>query len=125
MKYLVLEPFAVKTSQVKKELQTGQLITLSTDKALKLLNEGKITPAEKVTYKVYSEPLQAFLWVVETDQDMHSLRTQGISEAVYTWQDIKELRKLPKEHLKAIHEVKEVLPLSSIEEITTEKGDRH
>ncbi len=124
MKYLVLEPFAVKTSQVKKELQTGQLITLSTDKALRLLNEGKITPAERVAYKVYSELLQAHLWVVETDQDMHSLRTQGISEAVYTRKEIKELRKLPKEHLKAIHEAKELFPLSSIEEITTEKGEK-
>ena len=71
MRYKVLEPFRVKTSKEEMELQAGQVITLPQDKAIRLLNEGRITPIDKVAYKVYSEILQAYLWVVETDKDMH------------------------------------------------------
>ena len=63
MKYQVLDTFTVKTSQGEIELQPGQVITLPHETAIKLLNEGKITPVEKVAYKVYSEILQAHLWV--------------------------------------------------------------
>lgn len=117
MKYQVLELFKVKTSQGEMELQPGQIITLPKDKAIKLLNEGKITPIEKVAYRVYSEILQAHLWVVDTVEDMHSLRSQGIAETIYSHDEIKELRKLSKEDLREIHKVKEIFPESTIEEI--------
>lgn len=117
MKYQVLDTFKVKTSTGEMELQAGQIITLPYDKALRLLNEGKITPVERVAYKVYSELLEGYLWIVETDQDMHSLRSQGISEAIYTHHEIRELKKLSKEDLKEIHKVKEVFPISTIAEI--------
>ncbi len=44
MKYQVLEVFKVKTSQREMELQPGQVITLPQDKAIRLLNGGKIIP---------------------------------------------------------------------------------
>ena len=123
MKYKVLDSLKVQTSQGRMELQPGQVITLPHDKAVRLLNEGKVTPIEKVAYKVYSEILQAYLWVVETDQDMHSLRSQGITEAIYTYPEIAELKKLSKEDVKEIHRVKEIFENSKIKEIL-EKGER-
>ncbi|MGQ9571049.1 MAG: hypothetical protein ACUVUQ_09475 [Thermodesulfovibrionales bacterium] len=117
MTYQVLDTFRVKTSRGEIELQQGQVITLPHDKAIKLLNEGKITPIENVAYKVYSDILEAYLWIVDTDHDMHSLRSQGVSEAIYTADEIKKLRGLSKESLKEIHKVKEVFPESTVEEI--------
>src|SRR4030067_1489110 len=117
MKYQVLAAFKVRTSQGEIELQPGQTITLPYDKAIRLLNENKITPIQKVAYKVYSEILEAYLWVVDTDQDMHCLRSHGVAEAIYTHREIRELKKLSEEDLKAIHIVKEVFPESTVEEI--------
>ena len=117
MKYKVLETFKVKTTKEEIDLQPGQVITLPHDTAIKLLNEGRITPVERVAYRVYSEILQAYLWVVETDEDKHALRSQGATKAIYTGYEIEELKKLSKEDLKEIHRVKEVFPESCIEEI--------
>ena len=39
------------------ELQPGQFITMPHDLAIRLINEYKITPVEKVAYKVFSEIL--------------------------------------------------------------------
>lgn len=116
MRYRVLETFKVRASQEEMELQPGQVITLPHDKAIRLLNEGKITPVERVAYKVWAEILQAYLWVVETAQDMHSLRYQGVTEAIYTADEIKKIRGISKDSLKEIHKVKEVFPGSTIHE---------
>ncbi|MDA8103909.1 MAG: hypothetical protein M0Z71_00870 [Nitrospiraceae bacterium] len=120
MKFKVVEPFRVKTSGTETLLNAGQLITLPTGKALKLLNEGKIIPAERVAYRVFSEILQAFLWVVYGPEDMAALRARGIIEAIYTGQEITALRKLPKEALRTIHEAKEIFPGSRVEEVKHE-----
>ena len=127
MKYKVLDRFKAKTSEGEMELQPGQVITLPHDKkAIKLLNEGRITPIEKVAYKVYSEILLAYLWVVETNEDMHSLRSQGISEGIYTADEIKKLKGLSRDSLKEIHKVKETFEKSKITEVkineTTKKN---
>ena len=115
MKYKVLDSFKALTSEGEMELQPGQVITLPHDKAIRLLNEGKITPIEKVAYKVYSEILQAYLWIVETDEDMHSLRSQGIKEAIYSHDEIRTLKGGEKDSLKAIHQVKEVFEDSHVD----------
>jgi hypothetical protein len=117
MRYQVSDTFKVKTSKGEMELKTGQVITLPHDKAIKLLIEGKITPIERVAYKVYSEILQAYLWVVDTDEDMHSLRSQGINEAIYTGDEIRNLKNLCKDSLKEIHKIKQVFPESIVEEV--------
>jgi hypothetical protein len=118
VRYQVLELFKVKTSKEEMELQPRQIITLPQDKAIKLLNESKVRPIEKVAYKVYSEILQAYLWVVETDEDMHSLKFKVVSEAIYTGEEIRKLKGLDKDSLKVIHKVKEVFEGSKVEEIT-------
>jgi hypothetical protein len=60
--------------------------------------------------------LQAYLWVVDTDRDLHSLRSQGVREAIYTSNEIKK-KESDKESLRAIHQVKEVFDNSKVEEI--------
>jgi len=117
VRYKILDNFKVKTSKGELELQAGQVITLPKDKAISLLNEGKITLIDKEPYKVYSEILQAYLWVVETDQDMHSLRSNGVTEAIYTHDEIRELKNMGKDSLKEIHKVKEVFENSKIIEV--------
>lgn len=117
MKYKVLDSLKAQTDRGEMELQAGQIITLPYDKALRLLNEGKITPIERVAYKVYSEILQAYLWVADTDEDMHSLRAKGI-KAIYTGDEIRKLKGLGKDSLKEIHKVKEAFEGSRVEEIT-------
>lgn len=124
MRYQVLEAFKVKTSKEEMELQPGQVITLPHDKAIRLLNEGKITPTEKVAYRIYSEILESFLWITADDEDMHLLRSQGKTEAVYTKDEIKKLRGLSKDSLIEIHRVKEVFESSRIKEVKIkERGD--
>lgn len=44
MKYTVKEPFTVKTSQGEQVLQAEQVIILPHEAAIRLLNEGRITP---------------------------------------------------------------------------------
>lgn len=123
MRYQVLEPFRVKTSQQGEiELQPGQIITLPKDKAIRLLNDGKITPIEKVTYKVYSEVLGCYLWVVDTNEDMHTLMSQGFSEAIYSADEIKKLKGMDKDSLKTIHKAKETFPESTIKEVTKKEN---
>lgn len=119
MKYTVLDSFKAQTKQGVTELQAGQIITLPTEKAIRLIEEGIITPVERAAYRIYSEILQAYLWVCETDADMHSLRGQGITEAVYTADEIRKLKGMDAEALKAIHQVKEVFENSEIKDITS------
>lgn len=123
MKFKVLKEIEVEIPEGIMTLIPDQVIQLSKAEAIPLIQAYLIQPIEKVAYKVYSEILQAYLWVVETDQDMHSLRSQGIKEAIYTYPEIAELKKLSKEDVKEIHRVKEIFENSKIKEIL-EKGER-
>lgn len=119
MKYRILQPFKSVTANGEQELQPGQEITMEDrETAFRLLSKGKIEPVGKVAYKVYSEVLKAFLWVVVDDKDRETIRaSQGVSEAIYSYDEIKEPRKLSKEDIKEIHKVKETFPESSIKEV--------
>ena len=61
MTYKVLIKFKAITDRGEMEVQAGQIITLEKEKALGLLNDGKIIPTEKVAYRIYSKILNAFL----------------------------------------------------------------
>ena len=117
MKYKVVEMLKAKTLQGEIQLQTGQIITLPLDKAIKLLNEGKIAPLEKIILKVYSEILETYLWVVFDEKDMETLRSQDIKETIYTDDEIRKLKGIDKESLKVLHKVKEVFENSKIEQV--------
>jgi hypothetical protein len=116
MTYKVLSNFKALTDRGEMEIQAGQIITLEREKALRLLSDGKIIPTVKVAYRICSEILEAFLWVVDTDEDMKSLRDRSITEPIYTANEIRKLKGTNKEELKEIHKVKEVFENSKIEE---------
>jgi hypothetical protein len=120
MKYKTLDRLKVRTPQGELELQAGQIITLPQETAIRLLNEGRITPIGRVAYKVWSEPLNSFLWVCASDEDMQFLRSKNIKDAIYTNNEIKELKKLPKEGLKDIQRIKEIFENAKI---MTVKGE--
>lgn len=73
------------------------------------------TPVERVAYRIYSNILQAFLWVVQDDAGAEALRSEGISEPIYTGHEIAEFRGLCSEDLRAVHSVKQVFENSKIE----------
>ena len=118
MKCRILKPLKANDGR---ELNPGDVVDVPKDVAIKYIEKGKIKPIEKAAYRIYSNILQGYLWIVDTDRDLHSLRDQGITEAVYTRQEIGELQKLPKEVLKDIHKIKEVFDKSVIEEVRTRK----
>jgi len=122
MTFQVLKDFEAETPAGTLTLKEGQKVKLSKEEAIPLIQDGFLQPVERVAYKVYSEILQASLWIVDTDQDLHSVRSQGITEAVYTNNEIRELKKLSNEDLKSIHKVKEIFPKSNIEEVR--KGEK-
>ena len=121
MKFRVLKEIEVETPKGIVTLIPGQVIQLSRSEAIPLIQSYLIQPLERVAYKVYSEVLQAYLWVVDTDADMHALRSQGITEAIYTADEIKKLKGIDKDSLRAIHKVKEVFENSKVEEIKTKE----
>jgi hypothetical protein len=122
MRYQVKKPFRVRTSDGEVELQPGQVITLPRENAVQLITTGKIMPIGRVAYRIYSEILQAFLWVVDTDEDMKALRGKNVTEPIYTADEIRKLKGIDKEDLKKIHKVKEVFENSKIEDFQQKKN---
>jgi|OpeIllAssembly_1097287.scaffolds.fasta_scaffold57692_3 hypothetical protein len=121
MRYQVKKPFKVRTSDGEMELQPGQVLTLSSETAVQLVNSGKIIPIGRVAYRIYSEILQAFLWVVDTEKDMRTLRDRNITEPIYTADEIQKLKGINKENLKKVHKVKEVFENSKVEDFQQKK----
>ena len=123
MKYRILKPIKISTPAEDRTLPEGQIITLPKEKALPLIEKGKIEPVGRVSYRVYSEILEAFLWVVADYEDIKALRTsQKVTEAIYTEDEIRKLKGLDREGLKAIHTVKEIFENSKVEKVE-EKGE--
>ena len=66
---------------------------------------------------------QAYLWVVETDQDIKILRAaENITAAIYTADEIQKLKGMDAEGLKAVHRVKEVFEDSRVETVNPVKN---
>jgi hypothetical protein len=86
-------------------------------------NDKKDTSKKRIAYRIYSEILGSYLWIVETDQDLHTLKSRGISEPIYAGDEIQKLQGLSKDSLKELHKVKEIFQDSKIEEIIPKKGD--
>ncbi|MFA4919522.1 MAG: hypothetical protein WC581_09745 [Thermodesulfovibrionales bacterium] len=119
MTFEVLKEFETETPEGTFMLKEGQKVRLSKDEAIPLIQDGLIQPIEKVAYRIYSNILQAYLWVTADDKDRETIRaSQGVSEAIYTADEIKKLKGMDKDSLKGIHKVKEVFEDSKVEEIT-------
>lgn len=124
MTFEVLKEFETETPEGTFMLKEGQKVRLSKEEAIPLIQDGLIQPIEKVAYRIYSNILQSYLWVVDTDEDMHSLRaSQGVSDAIYTADEIKKLKGLSSESLREIHKVKEVFENSKIEQVNHETSN--
>jgi len=80
-----------------------------------LYTEALFKCDRRIAGKVWSEVLGCHLWIVETDKDMDSLRSQGITEAIYRSDEIRKIKGMDKDSLKAIQRVKETFPGSKIE----------
>lgn len=62
--------------------------------------------------------------VVDTDEDMHSLRDQGVTYAIYTADEIQKLKDMDRDGLNATHRVKEVFEDSKVEQVMPKKGEK-
>jgi hypothetical protein len=115
VKFRVLESLKVKTPEGERELQPGEIITLPRDKAIELINQGRIAPIGRVAYKVYSEILKTHLWAVAEGADRKALGAcEDVREPIYTGDEIGKLRGMPEEALRGVHEGKTVFPGSTI-----------
>lgn len=82
----------------------------------KFESRGGQEAGRSVAYRVYSEILQAYLWVVDTDEDMKALKASDkVTEAIYTHDEIRKLKGIDKEALKAVHRAKEIFQDSQVE----------
>jgi hypothetical protein len=114
MTFKVLHDFDVETPSGVLTLKTGQVIRLSKDEAIPLIEEGAITPAEKAIYRIYSNILEDYLWVVETERDGGFLRKRGETGAVYTFDECQRLQGKDPQHLRAVHSVKKIFENSEV-----------
>lgn len=117
MKYRVLRHFKVIVPEGEMDIEPGQIVILPQDKGIKLLNEGKIEPIERVTFKVWSEVLQGYLWVVYDEEDIEVLRKEVLKDSIYTILEVKQLKGLSKSSLKDINQVKEIFLIATVEKI--------
>ncbi len=118
MNYEVLKGFEIKDNKFTPD----GFINLNPEGRITelLLQKGKIKPIKPIPpVMIYSEILQDYLWMVETERDKGDLIKEGIQNAIYTANEIKEMRskELPKEALKDIHEVKKVFDKGKIESV--------
>ena len=72
---------------------------------------------DRIDVRVYSDILGSCLYIAETDEDLHALKSKGVSEPIYTSDEIQKLKGLSKDSLKEIHKVKEIFEDSKVEEI--------
>ncbi|MDP6250029.1 MAG: hypothetical protein QGH26_04355, partial [Candidatus Pacebacteria bacterium] len=73
MKYNVLENIKLKISKGDLEVLPGQVIALQDNIAIILINEGRIVPIGKVTYKIYSKILDDYIWIAATERECQGL----------------------------------------------------
>ena len=120
MKCNVLKTVKLKTSRGKLELQQGQVVALHNDIAIRLINEGRIVPIGKVTYKIYSKILDDYIWIAATERECQGLVAEGIKEVIYTQEEANKLmaNKVSKDGLRAIHKIKKNFPGASIQDIS-------
>jgi hypothetical protein len=127
MKCRILDRVKFKTPEGEKELTPGQVANLPHDTAIRLINEGRVEPIGRIAYRVYSEILGAYLWVVADEADMEALRaSEDVTDPIYTAQEIGQLKELKektrKAHLKTVYEAKKEFPGSKVVQVNNHEG---
>lgn len=122
MNYRVLVILNLKTSKGEIALHPEQVVALNNDVAIKLLNQGKITPIGNVSYRIYSKILGDYLWIMATEKGLQELVDEGITEVIYTQKETNKLmtNKVSKEGLVAIHKIKKTFSGATVEDIENE-----
>lgn len=81
---------------------------------MKLAHEEKITQASDerkngkhsyVAVKIWSEPMQAHICVVADEKDIEVFRTHGITDTIYTSDEIQELNCMDSDSLKTLRTI--------------------
>ena len=108
MKCKVIAGYQVETPSGIVALKQGQVIELDIEldkeEAMSLIQEGVIMPITTVAYKLYSDVLGAFLWVAPDESSARHLR--DVAEPIYTADEVRKLKGLSPDGLRAIHRVK-------------------
>jgi hypothetical protein len=108
----------------EKALPLLEILKRNRETVIAYLRQKAKTP--ELAYKIYSEILDACLWVVEMPEAAQRLRQQGLTEPIYTASEIAELKMLPKDDkrkkaLSCIHGIKAVFAGDT--EIQSKGGD--
>jgi len=96
-------------------LEQGQMIELDKDDAIPIIEAGVITPTENVAYRLYSDVLGAFLWVAPDESSTQGLG--DVAEPVYIADEVRKLKGLSPDGLRAIHRVKIEFKESRVESV--------
>jgi hypothetical protein len=65
--------------------------------------ENKKNMRSHIAVKVWSESLQAHLWIVADKDDIVAFRFQGITGSIYTTDEIRELKGIDNNLLEIVH----------------------
>ena len=68
-------------------------------------NESRNGKSSRVAVKVWSELLQAHLWVVASEEDVELFTTHGLKGEIYTSDDIQKLNCMDGDSMKALHKI--------------------
>ncbi|MBM3300418.1 MAG: hypothetical protein FJY85_10725 [Deltaproteobacteria bacterium] len=118
IRYRTKASLQLQTSQGIVEVEPGRVISLADERdAIRLINERKIIPIDPVSWLIFSEILQDFLWAVPDEEARERLLAQGVKEAIYTEAEIDLLRRASKETLRQVHEAKKVFTGSRVQEM--------
>lgn len=125
MNYRVLVILNLKTSKGEIALHPEQVVALNNDVAIKLLNQGKITPVGKASYRIYSKTLDDYLWIVATERGLQELVDEGVKDAIYTQKEVSTLmgEGVTKSGLVAIHKIKKAFSGATVEDIENEQKE--
>ena len=68
-------------------------------------DESKNVKRNHVAAKVWSEPLQAHVWVVADEEDIKVFTTHGLRGEIYTSDEILALNCMDRDSMKALHTI--------------------
>ena len=113
-KVQVLTPFKIRTKQGEMELKEGDLLKVDDSSAIRLIGEKKVKKVKIPPCRIYSKLLGEEIWVVADQEDMESLVSRGIQQAVYVGWEIALLKMESREMQEAAHRIKKAFPGSII-----------
>jgi hypothetical protein len=120
MRCKVIADYQAETPDGIVTLESGQVIELDKEEAMLMIQAGVITPIAKVAYRLYSDVLGDFLWVVPDESCARALR--DVTEPIYTADEVRKLKGLSVEGLRAVHGAKTIFEDSRVESVAPAQG---